>query len=380
MSRGMTRMLVGSLMLVSSVPAFFAGFVLAAAVGLRNGSGLATLAGMGGIMVSIILLIAGVAYLVSGFNETRAEARRSASKAKAEVEVTLDAEAYLPGDTVGATVRISGKEDFAVRDARASLVRRNVYRYKTEYTNSEGRHTTTKTATDEVVVAAERFLVEGSIRVGGVAEREFAFELPHAAAPTAKGRITEVDWKVRVALDVPRGPDVNEDRAVTVLSPAGAHADRAESEPECAPPDACGMEFRLPSRSFGAGERVEGALVVAPREDSEVRALRVELVRREVVPRGKGNVSETVEASEELAEELRFAPGTHQEEYGFGLAVPEMPACPCLETQQTRVDWWLRAVADRKRRPGSVLKQELNVYNGPAAGPAAQSTEAGEPA
>ena len=44
--------------------------------------------------------------------------------------------------------------------------------------------------------------------------------------------------------------------------------------------------------------------------------------------------------------------------------VPEA-AGPCLETEQTYVGWWLRAIVDRGMAFDPDLRQLLNVYNGP---------------
>jgi hypothetical protein len=123
------------------------------------------------------------------------------------------------------------------------------------------------------------------------------------------------------------------------------------------------MEFRLPSRSVQTGGRIEGALVLTPSEDFEARTLRVELVRREIVPRASGNTSETVQASDVVAESPLFQIGVSRE-YTFALDVPEATG-PSLKTDQTYVGWWLRAVVDRGMAFDYELKQLLNVYNGP---------------
>jgi hypothetical protein len=150
---------------------------------------------------------------------------------------------------------------------------------------------------------------------------------------------------------------------LTVLSTSESYATWAETAPELDSHGVCEMEFRLPGQSFRVGERIEESLLLTPRQDFEARSLRVELVRRKIVPRASGNSSETVEASEVVDESPQLQMGLSRE-YTFAMEVPEA-AGPSLKTEQTYVGWWLRAVVDRGLAFDYELKQLLNVYNGP---------------
>jgi hypothetical protein len=123
------------------------------------------------------------------------------------------------------------------------------------------------------------------------------------------------------------------------------------------------MAFQLPGRTFRIGVRIEGTLVLTPHQDFKARTMSIELVRLEVVSRASGNSSETVEGSVVVDESPRYQTGAIRE-YAFAMDVPEA-AGPCLQTDQTYVEWRLRAVVNRAMAFDSELQQQLNVYNGP---------------
>lgn len=309
-----------------------------------------------------IVVVAGVS-LYKSF-KAFVEFWRGRISKRVEIEIASGQDTYLPGDLVNVSLRIMGKEQLDIKDGRVALVCANRYVYSYTSTGSDGDQTHhSKVVTEEVVAADERIMGEGTIRSGSYSEHKLTFEVPPTAPPSASGQITEVEWKIRVTLGVRGAPDVIEGRPVTVLSPSWLYANWAESAPELDSAGVCEMGFRLPGRSFRVGGRIDGALVVSPRQDFEARTVRVELVRREIVPREAGNTAETVQASQVVVERPRFQTGSSRE-YAFAMEVPEA-AGPCLKTEQTYVGWWLRAVVDRGMAIDYELKQLLNVYNGP---------------
>jgi hypothetical protein len=287
---------------------------------------------------------------------------RSRISERVEIEVAAEKDTYLPGDAVNVSVRVTGKEDLDIQEGRVALVCANRYIYRYTTTNSDGdRVSRTSEVTEEA--GNERILEEGTIRSGSYSGRDLVFKIPLTAAPSASGEITNVEWKVRVTLLIRGAPDVIEELPLTVLSTSESYANWAENAPELDSHGVCEMEFRLPGQSFRVGERIEGSLLLTPRQDFEARSLRVELVCREIVPRASGNSSETVEASEVGDESPQLQMGLSRE-YTFAMDVPEA-AGPSLKTEQTYVGWWLRAVVDRGLAFDYELKQLLNVYNGP---------------
>jgi hypothetical protein len=293
------------------------------------------------------------------------------AKRKAKVEVTPEKETYLPGEAVNVAVRIEAKKGLDIHEARVELFYSNRYSYSTS--DSRGGSLLID-ETDKVVMGIERFLQAGVIRKGSVAERRVSLELPEEVPPTGEGNITGVLWAVRVVLEAAGVPDINEEAPITVLSSHNTYAPRIESEPVFGSPEDCRMEFRLLVRSFRAGERIEGRLVLTPKKNFEGQDVRVELVRREIVLKDEGNTDETIEAQDTVAESTRMQSGISQE-HPFGVAVPRRAsACPSSETEQTYVRWFIRGVIRRKLHRDPTLEQELNIYNGPPINGATQRT------
>ena len=310
-----------------------------------------------------------VGLLVAGLSLHRSlkafvEFWRSRLSERVEIEVAAAKDTYLPGDVVNVSVRVTGKEDLDIQEGRVALVCANRYIYRYTTTDSDGdRVSRTSEVTEKAEAGNERILEEGTIRSGSYSGRDLVFKIPLTAPPSASGEITNVEWKIRVTLLIRGAPDVIEEMPLRVLSTSESYANWAENAPELDSSGACEMEFRLARGSLRIGERIEGTLVLTPRQDFEARSLRVELVRREIVPRASGNTSETVQASEVLDESPQFQTGLSRE-YAFAMEVPGA-AGPSLKTEQTYVGWWLRAVVDRGLAFDYELKQLLNVYNGP---------------
>lgn len=188
--------------------------------------------------------------------------------------------------------------------------------------------------------------------------------MPTEVPPSEEGEITGVAWAVRVVLEVPRGPGVEAEAPITVLSARETYAERSEAEQQSSPSRDVRIHLRLDDRDIRAGERIEGRLVVGARHPFEAREVRVELVRRELVLRDEGNRHETVEAEETVADRIQFRPRTTRA-VPFDIAVPRESVCPCSETKHTYVGWYLRGTIDGARRAEYAVEQELNVYNGP---------------
>lgn len=293
------------------------------------------------------------------------EVWRSRISKRVEIEVTADKDTCLPGDIVNVAVNVTGKEELDIEEGRVALVCANRYVYQYETTDSDDNQVyRTEEATDEVAAADERILDEKTILPGSSSAHEIAFEVPPAAAPSASGEITNVEWKIRVTLLIRGAPDVIKELPLTVLSSAESYASWAEGDPYLDSHGVCDLEFRLPSRTFRLGDRVEGTLVLTPHQDFKARPLYVELVRVEAVSRESGNYSESVETSQAVDESPRYLTGSIRE-YAFAMDVPEA-AGPCLETAQTYVAWKLRAVVKRRMAFDPEAELLLNVYNGPS--------------
>jgi hypothetical protein len=279
-----------------------------------------------------------------------------------ELDLRVDRAACLPGETVTATIAVSGKNDLAIEEGRAELVYENEYTYREmERDSADGYETEDETTTDRISQAAERFLEKGSVEGGTQNEYTIDFRIPNDAVPSGEGEITKVRWLIKGILSRHRARDSDADAAVTVLSPRERYASRAQRPPEAETRGDCHLELRLnDGKDLRAGDTVAGTLVVTPLSGIDADEVRIELVRHEEVPRGQGNEQETVEARTVMSEASELT-GAAPVEYPFELTVPDV-RCPSLETEQSSVRWYLRGVVARSLRFDYTIKQELNVY------------------
>jgi hypothetical protein len=292
-----------------------------------------------------------------------------------QLGVETDKEAYLPGETVTATITVVGKDDLEIQEGRAELVYENEYTYRDRNYDSDGRYTTdSRTTTDHVTHATEPFLPAGTVRSGAGDAYAVALRIPEEVAPSGEGEITKVRWKVKAILSRRRARDPGAEAPFTVLSPPEAHAEWIAREPELDTDADCELELRLTGgRHVRPGDTVAGALVVTPRSELDANEVRLELVRHESVPRDEGNETETVEASTVAGESPELTTAVPHE-YPFEFTIPA-GSCPSLATEESEVRWFLRGVVARRMRSDYNVKQELNVYTAAAPAPAALSVD-----
>lgn len=356
----LARFVQGAALMVLSAALFVATYFVPDALGSLvpgAGFGIYFLGILGGALAAILLFRAGARTVYAN----RAALPGLLAGRKASVEVVPERSAYSSGETVHATIRITGKKDFEIEGARAELFYTSRYSYLTP--DPRGGSLLVDGA-DRVVVGTERLPTAGTVHKRKTAEHRVSFGLPADTPPTGEGEITGVSWAVGGFLDASGGPGVGVETPLTVLSTRATYEKRAGREQEPGSSPKAGMKFRLGGRDFRAGGRIEGGLVVTPREAFEVREVRVELVRRELVLRDDGNHHETVEARETVADRVRFGPRTSQG-YPFALLVPGDLSCPCSETAHTYVGWFLRGTLDRGPRQDHTVEQELNVFGEP---------------
>ena len=283
----------------------------------------------------------------------------------ATVQLLLDRQDVAAGGTVQATVRVAGgRKDTQIDEGRLRLVCENEYEWRERTTGfSSGSSSTTSTRTrrdtDRKVVQEQRFLEPGAVVADRPSDHTLAVEIPEHSTPSAEGKITRVRWKVQATLARSRTRDISDEVQLEVLSTA---------DPAWVEPDAevdsrgeCDLAFRLEKWAFGAGEPIEGTLVLTPSADCTVNEVRVELERVENVPRGTGNEERVREAQAIVAGEVELTPGLPVE-YPFRLEVPPDPV-PTLQTDQSTVRWRLKGIGSRRMQRDYNVAQELYVYS-----------------
>ena len=276
---------------------------------------------------------------------------------KADLQISLDRDTVLPGETVEATIRVlGGRKDLEIQEGRLELVYENEYTYR----HSTGRYTTTTTTTDRAVTDSRRFLEAGHVGADTPYGATASVMVPDTPVPTAEGKITKVRWKVVATLARPHARDVDGEAALVVLSRAGAALDAPEVETR----GDVELSFRLDRDHFGPGDVVGGVLVATPLQACEASEFRVELVRHEDVPRNQGNTEDVEEGSAILEREVRLSLGAPRE-WPFQLQLPAV-VVPCLRTEHSRVTWLLKGIGSRRLRRDYRITQPIDVHTAPS--------------
>ena len=275
---------------------------------------------------------------------------------KVDVQVELDHDTVVPGDKIGAAVRVVSSKDVDIEEGRLELVYENEYEYRSTTGTGSNRSTSTYTATARVVEDHVRFVEASALTAGTSYDQTESLTLPDDAPPSGEGKITKVRWKVVATLARHHARDIHGEARLTVLSPAGGEVDAPETETR----GDCEFAFRLDRTSFGPGDTVNGVLVANPLQACEMNEVRVELVRHEDVPRDDGNQEDVTETDVTLDGGVSLSLGAPRE-WPFQLRLPET-VVPCLETPQSSVTWLLKGIGSRRMRPDYRVTQPVDVH------------------
>jgi SpoOM protein len=276
---------------------------------------------------------------------------------KADVQVSLDRDSVLPGETVEATIRIlGGRRDLAIQEGRLELLYENEYTYRHQVGTGSTRRTKASKATDRAVVDTVRFLEPGHVAADTPYEATASVTVPPDAVPSAEGEITKVRWRVVATLARPHAMDVHRRAPLIVLSRAVDQLDAPDVETR----DDVELSFRLDREHFGPGDMLHGTLVATPLQACRATEVRVELVRREDVPRNDGNTKEVEEATAILDGEIDLSLGAPRE-WPFQLQLPAV-VVPCLATKHSSVTWLLKGTGSRRLRRDYRVTQPIDVH------------------
>ena len=279
---------------------------------------------------------------------------------KADVQVALDRDSVLPGETVEATIRIlGGRKDLAIQEGRLELLYENEYMYRHRVGSGSTRRTKESKATDRADVASVRFLEAGHVAADRPYEATASLTVPADAVPSAEGEITKVRWRVVATLARPHAMDVHRRAPLIVLSRAAAKLDAPDVETR----DDVELSFRLDREHFGPGDSVQGTLVATPLQACQMNEVRVELVRREDVPRNEGNTKEVEEGGVIVESDASLSLGAPRE-WPFQFQLPAV-VVPCLATEHSRVTWLLKGIGSRRLRRDYRVTQPLDVHSAP---------------
>ncbi len=288
---------------------------------------------------------------------------------KATVTVTLDrpTHTYYLGETMQATIEIQGQKDLKVMEARTQLVCREEYQYRYEGSSigSDGDAETStekRWATDEQVIQQQQLLPEGTIPSGFNQTFDFIASIPVDAPATCESaKIVRVKWLLKAALVRRLASDIEATIPIQVLSAPVGSTDGTGEYGFSDEPDEAALSLELPSLEWCLGDTVQGRLLVRPQKVFDVSEVRVELTRKEFVPRDEGNLFRETKAVK-LAGRTRLQPGQEMV-FPFSIVVPTT-APITVRTRNSSVSWSLVGVLARTLRRDTHAEQDIFIFSG----------------
>lgn len=286
---------------------------------------------------------------------------------KANIKLALDRsnQVYVLGETIHATVTITGEKDIKVQQGRLEFVFHEEYQYRhreTERDSDGDSRTTTETTwkTDEPVLKKEVFFNETTIRAGSAQTFQVDLPIPLNAAPTGAGKIVRIQWLVKAILDRRMASDISDKAEVYVFAPAPGRFVQAGSFGNSTEPGEAEMSLTLPGTEWVVGETIAGELQVCANKEFDVNEIRVELSRREFVPRDLGH--EHVETIP-----VRVSGSTHLSvgqklTFPFSIVIPTS-APITFNTSNSSVVWQLKGVLARRLRSDTRVEEQMYIYN-----------------
>lgn len=286
-------------------------------------------------------------------------------KAHLTLELDRTDARYHAGETAHAVVTVIGEKDLKIQQGRISFVYREEYerRYEGWERDSHGhsrRTTHTTWEVDERNVKQEVFLNEGVVTAGSSQKFGFDLPIPPNAPASCAGKIVKIKWLVKATLDRKMAGDVEQQIEIAVLStPPGKNVQAGEFGNSNEPGEA-ELGLKLPTGEFVFGETIEGKLVIRPQKSFEVSEVRVELGRKEYVPRDLGHTAEQNQTVK-LAGKTKLEAGKELE-LPFSIVVPSDAPCTS-STPNSSVTWNLKGILARTLRKDTLVEVEISIYS-----------------
>jgi hypothetical protein len=273
---------------------------------------------------------------------------------------------YYPGETVHASVTLVSEKEVKIQEGRIALVYQEEYQYKYHHQSrdSHGHSRTTVAtawATDEREVNRQVFLGETSLLAGTQKNYEFDLPIPINAVPSAQAEIVHIKWIVKATLDRKMAGDIEDKVYLPVFTGASGTSVQPVEAGVSNEPNEADLIFFLPRKEWVMGETIAGRLQINPKKEFDVTEVRVELVRRERVPRDLGNEHET-SMPVKLSDRTALMPGQTLT-LPFNIAIPS-PVPATFSTPNSTLDWALKGILARRLRKDTIVEEKIIIYNG----------------
>lgn len=279
------------------------------------------------------------------------------------------------GSTISGTVLGEALTDLDIRGCEVALIRTTKYLYRQG--NVYGGAASVPARSTEVV-AARGLPCAGPIQAGNSLALPFTLAVPTAVPGSVAAALIQIQWAVRVRMQASGSTPKEFTRPIVVLSRASDLTAVTDAPPEAVDRGLVALSFvSLSSRRLLPGTTITGMLALDPQRPGSARALRVELRLREQVLRGpwigtdptrnpadQAREQDTTVARQVVAHHIEMDPSSPVA-LPFRLQVPDPLPSASLSTEQFRVSWILRGVADRALRPDPYVEVELHGATAP---------------
>lgn len=285
-----------------------------------------------------------------------------------DVAVELATRTVVEGSEIEATVRGIARRDLDMDGGEVELVRTVTYNYRQGL--SYGAGYTFPPRRSEVV--SRLALPAGRLTAGQPLVRQVTLPVPADAPGSASTELVNINWAVRVRLQIEGSPDQEVTKGIVVLSRALDRASAAQAPPTGADQGCAALGFEsLSTRRLIPRSQLSGLLTVTPLRPRSARYLRLELALLEHVhhgpwigdnparaPSDPGREVETIVAGSELADHLVLDP-SHPLKFPFTLAVPPDLRAPSIQEPEYSLRWVLRGVLDLRLRQDPYVEIEM---------------------
>jgi hypothetical protein len=278
-------------------------------------------------------------------------------KAPARIKVRIERgdQPYFPEEIVQSVITIQAEKTFLVDKLSAALIVEETF--VTE--DSDGDKTTNvayKDVVDEQILIHDSEIPEGRQRGFTV-----SFRIPENAVPFHYDARLQCVWKVEANLKPKKGRSKKEYGLVNVVVPPPNVATTPVFYGKSNSPENVELSLWLPSLEWVEGDTIEGRIVIKPRKPFDIKEIRADLERRQVVHAKMSHISiTTIPASEVAIGKIKLQPD-REYDIPFDVTVPKLKT-PTRNTSTSTVTWKIKGVLSRSWRTDFNVEQEIFVY------------------
>jgi hypothetical protein len=286
---------------------------------------------------------------------------KSPFKPKAQINLQAP-NSGRPGANLPAEIRLLPLEEIHPREIRLELTGIETY-YRTETTHGpKGQVQTRIVKREESFTKEVQSIIQQPVLITGAEQSwKTSMIVPPDAAPTARGKLVNIQWGLKTVVDVTMRADQSAELPFRVFRIPPQTGNSINTLPVVTTYDDCTLSLEAPGIA-AAGETLIGHLRLETKCSLQVRGIRVELKRVEDAGARK---SDEILMNQELSGAVSFSP-YEAKSFDLALAIPA-DAPPTAISPHSSLRWKIKVSLDRRLRKDFNIEQEVLVYNAPEA-------------